>query len=423
MSTIVEKILAAHSDRAKVEAGEIIEANVDLVMLTEQLGRRIYRDWDELEGVIEDVWDKSKIVCVLDHWVPAPHIDAAEIHKICRVFAKKHEFSHFLDMFAGICHQIMVEKFVKPGMLVVGSDSHTVTYGALNAFSTGFGATDIVICMATGRNWFKVPETIKIDLNGTLPPLVYGKDIILRLIRDLTVEGADYKSMEFAGPAISDLSIDSRLTICNMSVEAGAKCGVFPPDEKLMDYFRTLYPNSTESLNFVTPDSDALYNEEIYLNVNELNPQVAKPHSPQNSVDVTEVEGTTINQGFIGSCTNGRMEDFRIAAQILKEKHTHPDVRLIITPASREIYSQCLNEGLMKIFIEAGAMITNPTCGACIGGHLGVLASKEVCISTSNRNFQARMGHVESQIYLANAATVAASVLEGVITDPRKYIE
>lgn len=422
MSTIVEKILAAHSDREKVEAGEIIEANVDLVMLTEQLGRRIYRDWDELEDAVDGVWDKSKIVCVLDHWVPAPHIDAAEIHKICREFAKKYEFTHFLDMFAGICHQVMVEKFVKPGMLVVGSDSHTVTYGALNAFSTGFGATDIVICMATGRNWFKVPESMKITLEGAIPPLVYGKDIILKLIAKLTVEGADYKSMEFAGPAIEDLSIDSRLTICNMSVEAGAKCGVFPPDKKLRDYFRTISDDSLESLNLISPDPDAQYSEELELDVSELNPQVAKPHSPQNSVDVTEVEGTTIHQGFIGSCTNGRMEDFRIAACILKEKHTHPDVRLIITPASREIYLQCLNEGLMKTFIEAGAMVTNPTCGACIGGHLGILASKEVCISTSNRNFQSRMGHADSQIYLANAATVAASVLEGVITDPRKYV-
>ena len=228
--------------------------------------------------------------------------------------------------------------------------------------------------------------------------------------------------MEFAGPAIEDLSIDSRLTICNMSVEAGAKCGVFPPDKKLIDYFRTVSNDSIVSLNLINPDHDAHYSEELELDVSELNPQVAKPHSPQNSVDVTEVEGTTIHQGFIGSCTNGRMEDFRIAACILKEKHTHPDVRLIITPASREIYLQCLNEGLMKTFIEAGAMVTNPTCGACIGGHLGILASKEVCISTSNRNFQSRMGHADSQIYLANAATVAASVLEGVITDPRKYV-
>jgi 3-isopropylmalate/(R)-2-methylmalate dehydratase large subunit len=422
MSTIVEKILAAHSGRKKVEAGQIIEANIDLVMLTEQLGRRIYRDWDELADVVDEVWDKTKIVGVLDHWVPAPHIDAAEIHKICREFVKKHGIV-FLDMFPGICHQVMVEKFVKPGMLVVGSDSHTVTYGALNAFSTGLGATDIVICMATGQNWFKVPESIKITLKGTIPPLVYGKDIILKLIAGLGVEGADYKSMEFAGPAFKDLSIDSRLTISNMSVEAGAKCGIFPPDEKLIDYFRARYNDSKASLNLILPDSNAKYKDEIELDVGELNPQVAKPHSPENAVDVTEVEGTLIHQGFIGSCTNGRMEDFRIAAQILEGKHTHPDVRLIITPASREIYLQCLDEGLLKIFIEAGAMVTNPTCGACIGGHLGILAAKEVCISTSNRNFRARMGHADSEIYLANAATVAASVIEGVITDPRKYVK
>jgi len=318
---------------------------------------------------------------------------------------------------------VMVEKFVKPGMLVVGSDSHTVTYGALNAFSTGLGATDIVICMATGQNWFRVPESIKITLKGTIPPLVYGKDIILKLITGLGVEGADYQSMEFAGPACKDLSIDSRLTISNMSVEAGAKCGIFSPDEKLIDYFRARYNDSKASLNLIFPDSNAKYRDEIELDVGELNPQVAKPHSPENAVDVTEVEGTFIHQGFIGSCTNGRMEDFRIAAQILEGKHTHPDVRLIITPASREIYLQCLNEGLLKVFIEAGAMVTNPTCGACIGGHLGILAAKEVCISTSNRNFRSRMGHADSEIYLANAATVAASVIEGVITDPRNYVK
>ncbi len=423
MSTIVEKILAAHSQREKVEPGEIIEAKIDLVMLTEQLGRRIYREWAKLAEVVDNVWDKTKIVSVLDHWVPAPHIDAAEIHKICREWVKKYDILHRLDMFAGICHQVMVEKFVKPGMVVVGSDSHTVTYGALNAFSTGLGATDIAISMATGRNWFKVPETIKIILKGEIPPLIYGKDIILKLIANLTVDGATYKSMEFHGPVIDDLSIDSRLTISNMSVEAGAKCGIFPPDEKLVEYFTKVSQNSIDTLNFVSADPTARYEAEIELDVSKLNPQVAKPHSPQNSVDVAEVEGTLIHQGFIGSCTNGRMEDFRIAAQILKNRHTHPDVRLIITPASREIYLKCLNEGLMKIFIKAGAMVTNPTCGACIGGHLGILAAQEVCISTSNRNFRSRMGHPDSKIYLANAATVAASVLEGVITDPRKFVK
>jgi 3-isopropylmalate/(R)-2-methylmalate dehydratase large subunit len=317
----------------------------------------------------------------------------------------------------------MVEKFVKPGMLVVGSDSHTVTYGALNAFSTGLGATDIVICMATGHNWFKVPESMKIILKGNLPPLVYGKDIILKLIADIGVEGAAYKSMEFSGPTVKELSIDSRLTISNMSVEAGAKCGIFPPDDKLREYFRNTQQSTNKALKFVFPDSNAKYSSELELDVDKLNPQVAKPHSPENSVDVTEVEGTVINQGFIGSCTNGRMEDFRIAAKILKNRQTHPDIRLIITPASRDIYLQCLNEGLMKIFIESGAMITNPTCGACIGGHLGILASNEICISTSNRNFQSRMGHPDSKIYLANAATVAASVIKGEITDPRKLMK
>ncbi|MFX1297495.1 MAG: 3-isopropylmalate dehydratase large subunit [Promethearchaeota archaeon] len=423
MSTIVEKILANHSKNEKVEAGEIIEVDIDLVMLTEQLGRRIYREWAKLTNVVDEVWDKTKIISVLDHWVPAPHIDAAEIHKICREWVKTYDILNNLDMFEGICHQVMVEKFVKPGMVVVGSDSHTVTYGALNAFSTGLGATDIAISMATGRNWFRIPETIKIILKGTIPPLIYGKDIILKLVADLTADGAIYKAMEFTGPVINDLSLDSRLTISNMSVEAGAKCGIFSPDERLIEFISRTSQNSTETLNFTIADLNAQYESKIELDVSKLNPQVAKPHSPQNSVDISEVEGTSINQGFIGSCTNGRMEDFRIAATILKGKHTHPDTRLIITPASRNIYLQCLNEGLIKIFIESGAMVTNPTCGACIGGHLGVLTANEVCISTSNRNFRARMGHPDSKIYLANAATVAASVLEGIITDPRKFME
>lgn len=423
MSTIVEKILATHSNNDKVKAGDIIEAEIDLVMLTEQLGRRIYREWEGLTDVVDGVWDKTKIISVLDHWVPAPHIDAAEIHKTCRQWVKKYNISNALDMLEGICHQVMVEKYVTPGMVVVGSDSHTVTYGALNAFSTGLGATDIAICMATGQNWFRVPETIKVVLNGSVPPLIYGKDIILKIIGELTVDGATYEAMEFAGPVVSELSIDSRLTISNMSVEAGAKCGIFPSDEKLVEYLHKTSQSSSKQFNFISADANARYNSVLEVDVSKLDPQVAKPHSPQNTVGVGEVEGTIIHQGFIGSCTNGRLEDFRIAAKILENKHIHPDVRLIITPASRAIYLQSLNEGLIKTFIEAGAMVTNPTCGACIGGHLGILASNEVCISTSNRNFRSRMGHPDSKIYLANAATVAASVLKGVITDPRKYVK
>lgn len=362
---------------------------------------------------------KNKIVNILDHWAPAPHIDAAEIHATCRKFVKKYGIIG-LDIRCGICHQVIAEEFAKPGMLIIGSDSHTCTYGALNAFSTGLGATDIVVSMATGKNWFKVPETMKINLNGRRPPYIFGKDIILYIIGEISVEGASYKSMEFKGNTLKDLSMDSRLTMCNMVVEADAKCGIFEADEITRNYFKK---RNEENLNYIKADSDAKYLEELDFQIDKMEPQVAKPHSPGNSVSVGEIEGTTIHQSFIGSCTNGRLEDLRIAAKILKGKEIHSDVRLIITPASREIYLAALKEGLLEIFMKCGGVVTNSTCGACIGGHLGILASNEVCISTSNRNFKGRMGHVSSEIYLANAATVAASAIQGYITDPRPFME
>ena len=417
--TIAEKILAKHCHKKKVVPGEIVQADLDLVMLTEQLGRRIYREWDKLTDVINNVWDKNKIVNILDHWAPAPHIDAAEIHMTCRKFVKKYGIIG-LDIRSGICHQVIAERFARPGMLIVGSDSHTCTYGALNAFSTGLGATDIVVVMATGKNWFKVPETMKINLNGKKPPYIFGKDIILHIIGEISVEGASYKSMEIKGNSLKDISMDSRLTISNMVVEADAKCGIFEADEITQNYFKK---KTNEKLHYVKPDSDAKYLEELNFQVDKIEPQVAKPHSPGNAVPVGDVVGTTIQQGFIGSCTNGRFEDLQIAAKILKGKEIHPDARLIITPASREVYLAAMQEGLLEIFIKCGAMVTNPTCGACIGGHLGILASNEVCISTSNRNFKGRMGHPTSKIYLANAATVAASVIKGHITDPRPLME
>ncbi|MBD3228526.1 MAG: homoaconitate hydratase family protein [Candidatus Lokiarchaeota archaeon] len=421
MGTIAEKILARHTDKEALEPGEIVTAKVDLVMLTEQLGRRIYKVFSNL--VDDDdigVWDKDKIVSVLDHWVPAPHIDAAEIHKICRNFTNKYDITHALDMKRGICHQVMIEGYVKPGMLVVGSDSHTVTYGALNCFSSGLGSTDIAITMAMGENWFKVPKTMKINLKGKKPQYIYGKDIILKIITDLTAEGATYYSMEFVGEATKDLSMDSRFTISNMSVEAGAKCGIFEFDEKTRQYL-----NRFNVKDYITTksDKDAKFEMEYDLDISKLDPQVAKPHSPANSVDIGEIEGQHIDQALIGSCTNGRLEDLRTAAEILKGKKVHPEVRLIVVPASRNVYLDAVKKGIIESLINSDALITNPTCGACIGGHLGILASNEVCISTTNRNFKSRMGHPTSKIFLANAITVAASAIKGEITDPRDYME
>jgi 3-isopropylmalate/(R)-2-methylmalate dehydratase large subunit len=314
----------------------------------------------------------------------------------------------------------MIEGYIKPGMLVVGSDSHTVTYGALNCFSTGLGSTDIAITMATGENWFKVPKSMKLIIEGKRPAFIFGKDLILKIITDLTADGATYYSMEFLGNGVKNLSMDSRFTMSNMSVEAGAKCGLFEYDEKTEKY---LNKYDISDYTKVKADEDAKYEVEYEYNLDKLEPQVAKPHSPANSVNVDEVEGQHIDQALIGSCTNGRIEDLEIAAKILKNKTVFPDVRLIITPASRNVYLEAHESGILGILIKSGALITNPTCGACIGGHLGILASDEVCISTTNRNFKSRMGHPTSRIYLANAATVAASAITGEITDPRIYME
>lgn len=417
---MAEKILAGHTDKKEVEPGEIVNAKVDLIMLTEQLGRRIYKVFDQLMDNGDGVWDKDKIISVLDHWVPAPHIDAAEIHKTCRIFTKKYGIKHALDMIYGICHQVMIEGFVKPGMLVIGSDSHTVTYGALNCLSTGLGSTDIAISMATGENWFKVPKSMKLIIKGDRPPYIFGKDLILKIITDLTADGATYYSMEFLGDGVKKLSMDSRFTMSNMSVEAGAKCGLFEYDEKTEKYLKKY---DISDYTTVKADKDAKYAVEYEYNLNKLEPQVAKPHSPANSVNVGEVEGQHIDQALIGSCTNGRIEDLEIAAKILKNKTVFPDVRLIITPASRNVYLAAHESGILGTLIKSGALITNPTCGACIGGHLGILASEEICISTTNRNFKSRMGHPTSKIFLANAATTAASAIRGEITDPRPYME
>ncbi|MFX1289908.1 MAG: aconitase/3-isopropylmalate dehydratase large subunit family protein [Promethearchaeota archaeon] len=413
--TIAEKILLEHSNVKKVVPGQFIECNIDLIMVHEQLGGRIHKEYEKLG--IDYVWDPNKIFFILDHWVPAPTISAAEMHQDCRIFAEKYKFINNVGMNKGICHQVLPEMgFSRPGMLIVGSDSHTTTYGAFNCLSTGIGATDVSVAFATGNLWFKVPESFKINLKGVLDKGIMSKDFILKLIGDLTTKGAIYKSLEFHGNAIRDISIDGRMTITNMVVEAGAKFGVFLADDKLT---RWLEKRTDIPYKYVYPDNDATYEKEFNYNLSEITPVVAKPSNPGNIANVEEVEGIEIDQAFIGSCTNGRMEDFRIAAKILKGKKVNSKTRLIVIPASTEIYKEALKEGLIDIFLKVGAIVGHSTCGPCVGGHMGVLGPDEICISSSNRNFVGRMGAPSSQIYLASPATVAASAINGKITDPR----
>ena len=415
-NTIAEKILLEHSDLKEISPGQFVECDIDLIMVHEQLGGRIHKEYEKLG--IDYVWDPNKIFFILDHWVPAPTISAAQMHQDCRAFAEKYNFIHNIGLDKGICHQVLPEMgFSRPGMLIVGSDSHTTTYGAFNCLSTGIGATDVSVVFATGKLWFKVPESFKINFVGELNKGIMSKDIILKIIGDITTKGAIYKSLEFHG--IESLSIDGRMTISNMVVEAGAKFGVFLSDNKLENWIQK---RSKEEYNVIHPDKEAIYEKTLEYNLSEINPMVAKPSSPGNADEIENVEGIEIDQAFLGSCTNGRIEDLRIAAKILKGKSINPKTRFIITPASKEVYITAMKEGLLNIFINAGAVVTHSTCGACIGGHMGVLGGGEVCISSTNRNFVGRMGAASSQVYLASPATVTASAIYGKITDPREVL-
>ena len=414
---ICEKILARTSGKKEVSPGEIVEAKVDMAMVNEITGPLAIEAFHEIG--IEKVWDNQRIVMVLDHQIPADSVKSAELHKIMRKFAKEQGIQHFYDVgFGGVCHQVMVEKgHVRPGELIVGADSHTCTYGALGAFGTGIGSTEMAAVFATGRIWLKVPETIKISVTGTFQRFVTAKDLILNVIGQIGADGALYKAIEFNGPTIESLSISERMTLCNMAVEAGAKTGIINPDEKTILYVRN---RTREPFKPLTSDFDAEYEKAIEIDVSGLEPQIACPHSVDNVKPAAEVEGTPINQAFIGSCTNGRIEDLRLAAEIIKGKKISSDVRFLVTPASQEVYLQALREGLLETFVEAGACVCNPTCGACFGGHMGLLADGEICISSSNRNFIGRMGSPRAKIYLASPATVAASAIKGEITDPRR---
>lgn len=413
--TMTQKILASHAGLESVTAGQLIEANLDLTLANDITGPVAIREMEK--AGFEHVFDKNKIALVMDHFAPNKDIKSAEQCLTCRNFSGKHEIVNFFDVGQmGIEHALLPEKgLVGPGELIIGADSHTCTYGALGAFSTGVGSTDLAAGMATGKAWFRVPSAIKFNLTGSLPKYVSGKDVILHIIGKIGVDGALYCSMEFAGDGVASLTMDDRFTICNMAIEAGAKNGIFPVDDKTRAYIKGRV--NREVTEFAA-DPDAQYDEEYTINLSELRPTVACPHLPENTKTVDELGKIEIQQSVIGSCTNGRIQDMRDAAAILKGRKVKSNVRTIVIPATQEIYLQCIEEGLAKIFVEAGAIVSTPTCGPCLGGHMGILAHDEKAISTTNRNFVGRMGHVSSEIYLANPAVAAASAVTGYITDP-----
>jgi len=417
---IIEKILARASEKQQVYSGEIVEANIDVAMTHDLTGPLAIKSFREIGA--KKVWDNNKVVVILDHLIPASSVISAGLHKIVRNFAEEQNIKNFYDVGrGGVCHQVMPEKgYVRPGDVIVGSDSHTCTYGAFGAFATGIGSTELAAVFATGKLWFRVPEVIKVDVTGKFQNLVTAKDLTLNIVGKIGADGAIYKGLEFGGSTIRDMSIDGRMVLANMAVEMGAKAGIIEPDQKTLDYVNA---RTNKPFNPVKSDADAAYEKVVDVDVSDLEPQVAVPHSVDNVKPVSAVEDVPVNQAFIGSCTNGRLEDLRSAAQILKGKKIARGIRLVVIPASQEIYLNALNEGLIKTFMESGATVGNPNCGPCLGGHMGILAEGEVCISTSNRNFVGRMGSTKSFVYLASPETVAASAITGKITDPRKSMK
>ena len=415
--TMTQKILAAHAGLREVSAGQLIQAKLNIVLgndITTPVAVNEFK-----KAGFEGVYDKDKVVIVLDHFVPNKDIKAAEQSKTCREFACDHCISHFYDVGKmGIEHALLPEQgIVTAGDSIIGADSHTCTYGALGAFSTGVGSTDMAAGMATGKAWFKVPSAIRFHLTGTLKPNVSGKDVILTIIGMIGVDGALYKSMEFTGPGVASLSMDDRLCICNMAIEAGAKNGIFPVDDRTLEYLKG---RSEREPVIYTADEDAPYEKTIEMDLSKIEPTVACPHLPENTRPAKELGDIRIDQVVIGSCTNGRMEDMEAAYRILNGKTVAKGVRCIIIPATMAIYRECIQRGYITAFIDAGAVVSTPTCGPCLGGYMGILAEGERCVATTNRNFVGRMGHVKSEVYLASPATAAASALTGYITEPKE---
>ncbi|MEE0041872.1 MULTISPECIES: 3-isopropylmalate dehydratase large subunit [Catenibacterium] len=418
--TMTQKILADHAGVKEVHAGELIEANVDIVMANDITGPMALPIFKKMA---DKVFDKDKVVLVPDHFTPNKDIKSAENSKAIREFSREQGLTHHMEQGkCGVEHAILPESgIVVAGDAVIGADSHTCTYGAIGAFSTGVGTTDIATGMATGQLWFKVPSAIKFNLHGKLPKYVSGKDVILHIIGRIGVDGALYKSMEFTGEGVKELSMADRFTICNMAIEAGAKNGIFPVDEAAIEY---LDKHAKRGYKIYEADKDAEYEEVVDVDLSAIRPTVAFPHLPGNAKTVDEIEAMDkiyIDQVVIGSCTNGRMEDLRKAAAILKGKKVADNVRVMVVPATQKIYLQCILEGILETFVEAGCAVNTPSCGPCMGGHMGVLAKGEKCVSTTNRNFVGRMGDVESLIYLASPETAAASAIAGYIANPEKF--
>ena len=414
--TMAEKILARASGKDFVLPGEYITAHIDLAMAHEALASVFVSllgiGWDK-------VWDTSRIVVVLDHYVPASTERYAEIHKLVRMAVKQWGIKHYYGEREGICHQILPEKgHVLPGMLIVGTDSHTTTYGAFGAAGAGIGFSEMAYVLATGKLWFKVPETIKFHLKGIFPDFVSSKDLLLYIAGKYSSEAAQYRSVEFSGPLAETMSLASRMTMSNMAVEIGAKFGFFVPDQKIFDFLKG---RTAQTYSPIAPDADASYEHTYEIDVSSLEPQVAFPYSVDNVHPVSEAADIRIQQAFIGSCTNGRLEDLQAAAGILNGRMIHPDVRFYVAPASREVYRRAIKEGILEILVDAGAIIQTPSCGLCFGAHQGLLASDENCIAAINRNFKGRMGSHKARVFLASPATVAASAVEGRIADPREY--
>lgn len=415
--TMSQKILAAHAGLDQVKPGQLIEVKLDAVLgndITTPVAIKEFK-----KAGFDSVFDKERINIVLDHFVPNKDIKAAQQSAACRKFANTYAIKNFFDVGKmGIEHALLPEQgIVTAGDCIIGADSHTCTYGALGAFSTGVGSTDMAAGMATGKAWFKVPSAIKVNLIGQLPSRVSGKDVILHLIGKIGVDGALYDSLEFTGEGVASLSMDDRLCICNMAIEAGAKNGIFPVDQTTIDY---LEGRSQREWTVYEADEEAEYAQEITIDLSQLEPTVSYPHLPENTHPASEGKEIAIDQVVIGSCTNGRLEDMEAAYEILKGKTVADGVRVIIIPATMEIYKECIKRGYTEAFIEAGCVVSTPTCGPCLGGYMGILAENERCISTTNRNFVGRMGHISSEVYLASPYTAAASALTGYITDPRE---
>jgi 3-isopropylmalate/(R)-2-methylmalate dehydratase large subunit len=413
--TMAEKILAKSSGKKEINAGEIVMANIDVAMTHDLTGPLSIESFEKIG--VDKVWDPEKIVVLFDHQVPADSLEAAGNHIFMRKFVKKQKITNFYDVREGVCHQVLPEKgHVIPGEVIVGSDSHTCTHGALGAFSTGIGSTDMAMVFATGKLWFKVPETINFQIEGTLEDHVYAKDVVLNIIGNIGADGATYKACEFSGDVTHKMSVSERMVLCNMAIEMGGKTGLVEPDDKTINYLKN---RTNKKFEIMKTDKDAKSLETMHVDVNNLEPQIACPHNVDNVKPISQVEGTPIDQVFLGSCTNGRFEDLKIAAEIMKDQQISNKVRMLVIPASREVYTKAMDEGLLRIFVDSGALICNPCCGPCLGGHIGLIGPGEVSLSTSNRNFLGRQGSTEGEVYLSSAAVAAVSAIHGEITDPR----